>query len=172
MPKAPELHPEELSRTRPPFEPQLEEAEELLADFGRVWTLEDDPAKRRRLIASLFDRVWQDGGAIVAVKPREAFLRYFKTADQLARRRERSAVSKAGATGLEPATSGVTGHFGGSLGGRRRAGDPSDHAAFPAVLERFARLSGAVPGACCPIAARGAPLESCVHPLCARQARP
>jgi hypothetical protein len=60
----------------------------------------------------------------------------------------------------------------GSLGGRRRAGDPSDHAAFPAVLERFARLSGAVPGACCPIAARGAPLESCVHPLCARQARP
>jgi ABC-type siderophore export system fused ATPase/permease subunit len=65
-----------------------------LADFGRVWALEDDPAKRRRLLATLFDRVWQDGGTIVAVKPREAFLCYFQTADKLARRRERSAVSK------------------------------------------------------------------------------
>lgn len=31
----------------------------------------------------------QDGGTIVVVKPREAFLRYFQTADELARRREK-----------------------------------------------------------------------------------
>ena len=37
----------------------------------------------------LFDRVWQDVGTIVAVKPREAFLRYFQAADELARRRDK-----------------------------------------------------------------------------------
>ncbi len=87
---------------------EARKAEELLADFGRVWTLEDDPAKRRRLLATLFDRVWQDGGTVVAVKQREAVLRYFQTADELARRREKKRGVKAGATGLEPATSGVT----------------------------------------------------------------
>jgi hypothetical protein len=49
---------EELARAAPPFDPRLDKAEELLADFGRVWQLEDDPAKRRRLLATLFDRVW------------------------------------------------------------------------------------------------------------------
>jgi hypothetical protein len=38
-----------------------------------------------RLLAALFDRVWHDSGTIVAVKPREAFLPYFQTADELAR---------------------------------------------------------------------------------------
>ncbi len=46
----------------------------------------------------------------MAVKPREPFLRYFQTADDIGRNpRHRGAVSIAGATGLEPATSGVTG---------------------------------------------------------------
>src|SRR5438270_12226741 len=45
------------------------------------------PAERRRVLATLFDRVWQDGGAITAVKPRMPFLRYFQMADELARRR-------------------------------------------------------------------------------------
>jgi len=49
---------EELARAAPPFDPRLDKAEELLADFGRVWEIEDDPAKRRRLLAALFDRVW------------------------------------------------------------------------------------------------------------------
>jgi len=40
---------------------------------GRRARLEDDPAKRRRLLAALFDRIWKDGGTIVVVKPREAF---------------------------------------------------------------------------------------------------
>jgi hypothetical protein len=45
---------EELSRTRPPFDPRLDKAEEVLADFGHIWALEHDPAKRRRLLATLF----------------------------------------------------------------------------------------------------------------------
>jgi site-specific DNA recombinase len=90
---------EELSLTRPPFDPRLNKAEEVLADFGRIWRLEGDPAKRRRLLATLFDRVWQDGGTIVAVKPREPFLRYFKMADELARRREKKRGVKSGSDG-------------------------------------------------------------------------
>jgi Recombinase/Recombinase zinc beta ribbon domain len=90
---------EELARAAPPFDPRLDKAEELLADFGRVWELEDDPAKRRRLLATVFDRVWQDGGTIVAVKPREAFLRYFRTADELACRREKKRGVKSGSDG-------------------------------------------------------------------------
>jgi len=90
---------EELARATPPFDPRLDKAEELLADFARVWELENDPAKRRRLLATLFDRVWQDGGTIVAVKPREAFLRYFQTADELARRRQKKRGVKSGSDG-------------------------------------------------------------------------
>ncbi len=96
---------EELSRTRPPFDPRLDKADELLDDFGRVWALENDPAKRRRLLATLFDRVWQDRGTIVAVKPREAFLRYFQAAEELARRRERKCGVKSGSDGaFDPRT--------------------------------------------------------------------
>ncbi len=58
---------EELAWTRPPFDPRLDKTEELLADFGRVWELEDDPTRRNRLLATLFDRVWRDCGTIVAV---------------------------------------------------------------------------------------------------------
>ncbi len=90
---------EELAGAAPPFDPRLGKAEELLADFGRVWELEDDPAKRRRLLATLFDRVWQDGDTIVAVKPREAFLRYFQTVDEVARRREKKRGVKSGSDG-------------------------------------------------------------------------
>src|SRR5207249_7650462 len=92
---------EELARATPPFDPRLDKAEELLADFARVWKLEDDPAKRRRLLATLFDRVWQDGGTIVAVKPREAFLRYFQTADELTRRRTNRRGVESGSDGLD-----------------------------------------------------------------------
>jgi len=70
-----------------------------LSDFAHVWQLEDDPAERRRLLGILFNRVWQDGGMIVAVKPREAFLRYFQTADELARRREKKRGVKSGSDG-------------------------------------------------------------------------
>jgi hypothetical protein len=49
--------------------------------------LQPPPAERRKLLASLFDRIWQDGGLIVAVKPRPPFVRYFKTAERLNRQR-------------------------------------------------------------------------------------
>lgn len=39
---------------------RLEEAEAVLRDFSRFWEAEPKPAERRKLIASLFDRVWQD----------------------------------------------------------------------------------------------------------------
>jgi hypothetical protein len=74
---------DELARTGP-LDPRLDKAESLLRDFGRIWELEQDPAKRARLITTLFDRAWQDGGTIVAVKPGEPFRRYFQTVDELA----------------------------------------------------------------------------------------
>jgi hypothetical protein len=45
--------------------------------------VEPKPVERRKPIASLFDRVWQDEGKIVAVKLPEPFLRYFQTAEDL-----------------------------------------------------------------------------------------
>jgi len=74
---------EELERTSPPLDPRLDQAEALLSDFGRFWETEPSSAERRKLLATLFDRIWQDGGLIVAVKPRPPFVRYFKTAERL-----------------------------------------------------------------------------------------
>jgi hypothetical protein len=93
---------DELARTGP-LDRRLDKAESLLRDFGRVWEPEQDPAKRARLITTLFDRVWQDGGTIVAVKPREPFLRYSRLWTNSRNVGLSSGVSKAGATGLEPA---------------------------------------------------------------------
>ncbi len=55
------------SRHRPT--PHLDRAQELLGDFARFWHAEPNPAKRRKLLASLFDHIWQDAGHIVAVTP-------------------------------------------------------------------------------------------------------
>jgi hypothetical protein len=104
---------EELQRLAPPANPQLDRAQAIVGDFARFWHAEPDPAERRKLINSLFDHVWQDNGAIVAVKPRPAFAPYFKALDETRRKppkvdRKRG-VTKAGTTGLEPATSDVTG---------------------------------------------------------------
>jgi hypothetical protein len=98
---------EELQRLAPPADPGLDRAQELLGDFARFWHAEPNPAERRRLLASLFDHVWQDNGTIVAVKPRPAFAGYFKAVDQAKSKhpkanRERG-VTKAGATGVEAA---------------------------------------------------------------------
>ncbi len=90
---------DELARTGPPLDARLDKAEALLTDFGRVWEIEQEPAKRSRLISTLFDRVWQDGGTIVAVKPREPFLRYFQTADELAKRRAKKRGVESGSDG-------------------------------------------------------------------------
>jgi hypothetical protein len=34
--------------------------------------------ERRRLVSTLLDRVWQDEGRIVAVRPRKPFVRYVR----------------------------------------------------------------------------------------------
>lgn len=97
---------EELQRLAPPADPHLDHAQELLGDFARFWHAEPDPAERRKLINSLFDRVWQDAGQIVAVKPRPAFTPYFTALDQIGAKPPKTGpkrgVTKAGATGLRP----------------------------------------------------------------------
>jgi hypothetical protein len=90
---------EELERTSPPLDPNLDQAEALLSDFARFWQTEPSPAERRKLLASLFDKVWQDGGLIVAVKPRPPFVRYFKTAERLNRDRKQKRGDKGGSDG-------------------------------------------------------------------------
>lgn len=73
---------EELQRIEPPVRLDFARAEQVLGDFGRFWEAESDPFERRKLIASLFDNVWQDDGRIVAVKPRPAFAAYFKAVSE------------------------------------------------------------------------------------------
>ena len=84
--------------------PQLDQAAALLADFGRFWEIEPSPAKRRKLLASLLERIWEHQGAMVAVKPRAPFARYFHAAETLRLRTTRRVVPKAGATGAGPAS--------------------------------------------------------------------
>jgi hypothetical protein len=92
---------QELARHTPP----IDQAEALFAGF---WDDEPSLLERRNLIATLLDRVWQDGGTIVAVRPRQPFLRYFRTMQRL----NTPPGCQKRATGLEPATSGVTGRVG------------------------------------------------------------
>jgi hypothetical protein len=94
-------------RLSPPTDPDLDGVQELLGDFARFWRSEPNPAERRKLIASLFDHVWQDSGRIVAVKPRPAFAPYSKAIDEARPRTPKAdrkrGVTKTGATGVEPA---------------------------------------------------------------------
>jgi hypothetical protein len=78
-----------------PLDPRFDKAEEALAEFGRkFWDTETEAAERRRLVAALIDRVWQDKGVVVAVKPREPLMRYFQAADELAQRRARKRAKR------------------------------------------------------------------------------
>jgi len=61
--------------------------------------LRREAADRRRLVATLIETVWQDNGVVVAVKPRDPFLRYFKGADELAQRRARNRAAISGSDG-------------------------------------------------------------------------
>ena len=70
---------QEVERIGPPVDPDLDRAEKLLDEFASFWEVEQQPAERRRLLGQLFDRIWQDDGMIVAVRPRAAFARYFAT---------------------------------------------------------------------------------------------
>jgi retinoid hydroxylase len=104
---------EQLQRAKPPANPNIDRARKLLEDFASFWEVETDPNERRKLIGNLFEHVWQKDGRVVAVKPHAAFASYF-TSLQAAEEKPpkgglKSEVTTAGATGLEPATSGVTG---------------------------------------------------------------
>jgi hypothetical protein len=79
---------EEVERLGRPIDPDIAKAEALQDDFAHFWTIEDAPAEPRKLLAQLFDRVWQDGGSIVAVKPRAPFARYFQTVADIQAREE------------------------------------------------------------------------------------
>jgi hypothetical protein len=68
---------EELQRTAPPTDPDLDRAAALLGDFARFWQAEREPLERRKMLLSLFTQVWAKDGAIVAVRPHAAFARYF-----------------------------------------------------------------------------------------------
>ncbi|MGD0713273.1 MAG: hypothetical protein ABSB24_03690 [Gaiellaceae bacterium] len=92
---------EELSRHAPPIDPALAQAEALLQDFTHFWDEEPSPLERRKLIATLLDRVWQDGGRIVAARPRQAFARYFRTMQRLNTPPSRRGV-KGGSDGTQP----------------------------------------------------------------------
>ena len=69
---------DELERLAPPTDPQLSEAERVLTDFSSFWEREHAPAERHRLLATLFEQVWQDDGRVVAIKPQPAFAAYFQ----------------------------------------------------------------------------------------------
>jgi hypothetical protein len=69
---------DELERLAPPADPQLAEAEKVLADFASFWDREKSPAERHRLLATLFEQVWQDDGKVVAIKPQPPFAPYFQ----------------------------------------------------------------------------------------------
>jgi hypothetical protein len=71
----------------------------LLADFGSFWELEPSPTERRKLLTSLFDRVWEHGGAITAVKPRTAFARYFRAAEDQVRHHAHQCGAEHGSDG-------------------------------------------------------------------------
>lgn len=80
---------QELERMAPPVDPQLDKAAAILADFGTFWEMESSPAERRKLLTSLFERVWEQNGAITAVKPRAVFAGYFRGKQSHTRHRDK-----------------------------------------------------------------------------------
>ncbi len=74
---------QEVERIGPPVDPGIANAEQLLDDFARFWEIEDAPAERRKLLAQLFERIWQNDGTIIAVKPKTPFARYFQTVAEI-----------------------------------------------------------------------------------------
>jgi site-specific DNA recombinase len=69
---------DELERLQPCPDPMLSEAEEVLANFASFWERETAPAERHRLLATLFEKIWQESGRVVAIKPQPPFAPYFQ----------------------------------------------------------------------------------------------
>jgi site-specific DNA recombinase len=90
---------DELERLAPPADPQLSEAKEVLGDFASFWEREQAPAERHRLLATLFEHIWQDNGQIVYVKPRSNFAAYFIAMAESPERQSDSNVVMSGSDG-------------------------------------------------------------------------
>lgn len=90
---------QELERMAPPVDPQLDKAAAILADFGTFWEMESSPAERRKLLTSLFERVWEQSGAITAVKPRAVFAGYFRGVQSHTRHHEHQRGAEGGSDG-------------------------------------------------------------------------
>lgn len=95
---------EELQRTAPPTNPDLDRAQALLENFAQFWDAESHPAERRKLILTLFAQVWAKDRQIVAVKPHPAFAHYFLTTAETQHTSQEPApggeATRAGATGV------------------------------------------------------------------------
>lgn len=63
----------ELAELAPEPLPDLGQAERVLDDFSIFWRQEEDPEAKRQLLQLVFERVWLDGGRVVAVRPKPAF---------------------------------------------------------------------------------------------------
>jgi Recombinase zinc beta ribbon domain len=97
---------DELQSLTPLAAPDLDRAQTLLEDFPQFWRTETDSAERRKLISTIFDRIWQDSGQIIAVQPRPAFLQYFQSASQTPKKNS-SRPHDEGTTARTPAPSDV-----------------------------------------------------------------
>jgi hypothetical protein len=131
---------EELQRLGAPADPGIDRAKELLGDFSAFWELETEPAERRRLLVSLFEQVWAQGGRIVAVQPREDFLPYFQAASRCRKQgNQRGAKSGGAGTTCEP---------GSQSGQATRASHGAGRSASAATGSRDDPSEGLSPDAC------------------------
>ena len=105
---------EELQRAKPPTDPDLDRAQAILEDFARFWDAEPKPAERRKLLLSPVRAGLGQGQPDRGRQTQHAaFANYFTAASEVRNQHPKAdaddEATKAGATGLEPATSAVTG---------------------------------------------------------------
>lgn len=84
----------ELAELAPEPLPDRGQAERVLDDFSIFWRQEEDAEAKRQLLQLVFERVWLDGGTVVAVRPKPAFAPFFQ-------RRQSKTAAKAVRTGRE-----------------------------------------------------------------------
>jgi hypothetical protein len=106
-------------------------------DFTIFWTNEDDPAAKRQFLALVFEGVRLDAGRVVAVRREPSFLPLFEKQREESAGRARVST---GATGLEPATSAVTGQRSNLLSyAPAIARDPGDEVPRSTSMPRLGR---------------------------------
>jgi hypothetical protein len=86
----------------PAADPGIDRAKALLEDFAQFWEIETEPSERRKLLLSLFEQVWAQGGRIVAVQPNEGFLPLLPGGEPLPEAREGAGCQKRERRGSSP----------------------------------------------------------------------